>query len=154
MVDIVSANEFTFSPSAFLAAYIEQNQVTTVTDSTVNGGSVITNPNSINSLKGNVPPEEAGFEARTLSAATAGTVFFSPNTPTSNYLSSSGSIVDIVGQTLTNNSSVTQTTSTSVGANNTVVLVLSYGQFRAKCADAQATVIKIYQEVAAYLNAL
>jgi hypothetical protein len=155
MVDIVSANEFTFTPSAFLAAYIEQDVTSSITEVTGNGGSLVTNPNTISNLNSASTsiPESTGstlyFNKETTGPMAEG--FFSGDAALSS-LSLTGT--EIVGQTVNDTRTTTKTTTTSAGVNNTVVLVLSYGQFRSKCANAQATVTKIYQEVAAYLNSL
>jgi hypothetical protein len=164
MIDLVSANEFAFSPSAFLAAYIEQDTASTTTEVTANSGDVTTTPVNIGSLSGNVAPR---LEFETLSGS--GYVGRGPESgfpvdggtentiavgQTENYLRVTGSVSDVVGQTVEDTRSITKTTSTGTGATNTVVLVLSYGSYRGKCANAQATVTKIYQEVANYLNSL
>ena len=165
MIDLVSANEFAFSPSAFLAAYIEQDAASTTTEVTANSGDVTTTPVNIGSLSVNVAPR---LEFETLSGSgykgsgSTETQFSLPNGSeniiavgqTENYLRVTGSVSDVVGQTVEDTRSITKTTSTGTGATNTVVLVLSYGSYRGKCANAQATVTKIYQEVANYLNSL
>ena len=162
MVDIVSANEFTFTPSAFLAAYIEQNETTTVTDTTSNGGSLVTNPNTIENFTSEVTNDMKVFspsDGAILNYNDATTTGPLPHIPTLNTAAGSSvsitsSGVEIVGKTISDTRTITKTTQTSTGVSNTVVLILSYGQFRSKCADAQATVTKIYQEVASYLNSL
>jgi hypothetical protein len=156
MVDIVSANEFTFTPSAFLAAYIEQDVTSSITEVTGNGGSLVTNPNTISNLNSTSTSLPEGVNTtlyfnKEMTGPYGADLFSNTDAPMSS-ISLTGT--ELVGQTVSDTRTTTKTTTTSAGVNNTVVLVLSYGQFRSKCANAQATVTKIYQEVAAYLNSL
>lgn len=213
-IDIVTANEFTFTPSAFIAAYIEQEETTTVTDSTTNGGTLNVEPKDISNISGTpLPPLIAGDSTRPrLPSVRVGSGAFDYDAPfkkhpLSNYgvfadigdtvttekgtgttlptittgqitalsslsatdtfawgmgilasangnVSASGSLADLIGQITTDTRTTTKTTTTATGAANTVVLVLSYGQFKAKCANAQNTVSAIYSAVSSYLNTL
>ena len=213
MVDIVSANEFTFTPSAFIAAYIEQEERTSVTESTANGGELSTTPNEIGNISlsntgytlpgslvvgsgpdyvsqvlfggvsttspvstpipnGNniilsspsVPGTDTDLIQATISMAYQGAAPLTVvptvskvgilNSSVDGPVTAAGSLVELVGQDVQDTRTTSKTVITAVGATNTVVLVLSYGQFRSKCVDAQATVTRIYQEVASYLNSL
>jgi hypothetical protein len=147
MVDIVRANEFTFTPSAFIAAYIEQEEKNSITETTGAGGSLVINPNQVS----NLDSTSTGIGAL---QTTTGPLGFVKDAATSftNPMSISGQ--EILGQTTTDTRTTTKTTTTTNNVTNTVVLVLSYGTFRARCADAQDTVVKIYQEVDAYLSSL
>jgi len=146
MIDLVTANEFTFTPSAFIAAYIEQLEEASVSETSQNGGSLATDP-------------EGTFSSTLtlLEDLTDISVSYSDGKPTnvaSGALTISGDIASLVGNTTTDTRTTTKTSATSKGSENTVVLVLSYGQFKAKCANAQATVTLIHTRVADYLNSL
>jgi hypothetical protein len=241
MIDLVSANEFTFTPSAFIAAYIEQESKTVVLETTGNSGMLLTQPDDIDNLtsvasnandsyayvSGTLPVSvpNSSFSLPTsilVDALTNQKVTFnqwattniqyqtadldpdyvnSSNTLTTNQafpgpsalgasyqqlgpqslseltlhmggpsnsttkttkgLASlpaestvAGSFIELVGQKITDTRTTTKTTTTTLGVSNTVVLVLSYGTFKAKCANAQATVTLIYEQVAIYLSSL
>jgi hypothetical protein len=237
MIDLVSANEFTFTPSAFIAAYIEQESKTVVLETTGNSGMLLTQPDDIDNLtsstvtandaysyvSGTLPvsvpsssfslPTSILVDAQTNQKVTFNQwattniqyttadldpeVFNDSNTLTTNQVfpgagafeqlgpqslseltlnmggpSSSttrttkglaslpaestvaGSFIELVGQKITDTRTTTKTTTTTLGVSNTVVLVLSYGTFKAKCANAQATVTLIYEQVAIYLSSL
>ena len=146
MVHIVRANEFTFTPSAFIAAYIEQEEKNSITETTGAGGSLVINPNQVSNL------DSTSTGVGGISTTTGPLGFVKNVDPFTNPMSISGQ--EILGQTTTDTRTTTKTTTTTNNVTNTVVLVLSYGTFRARCADAQDTVVKIYQEVDAYLSSL
>ena len=157
MIDVVTANEFTFTPSAFIAAYIEQEEKTVVTEDNENGGQLDTTPKTSASLTGSATTEyvaNVGTVAVTSPLPTevsrSGILAVGPGSP----VTASGSLTELLGQQVIDTRTSTKTTTTTTGVTGTVVLVLSYGQFKAKCANAQATVSSIYTQVAAYLNAL
>lgn len=177
MIDLVTANEFTFTPSAFIAAYIEQDTSNSVSETTTNGGQLSTTPGKnlsdidtqiISENNGNgtttvthsgLPMSLAGPQVLSSLSETAGTSvqnsFATLNGGSSGGGTSiSGSFIDVLGQTVVDTRSVTKTTTTISGSSQTVVLVLSYGQFRSKCVSAQSTVTLIYTRVAEYLNSL
>lgn len=175
MIDLVTANEFTFTPSAFIAAYIEQATTTSVTEETVNSGSISTLPNrEIDDIttEASILFNKLNFSGLPIGTTFTGTVkesslaqyevatFVPGATFSPSGYTVAGTLTDVLGQNVTDGRSVTKTTTTSSGVVSassvaqTVVLVLSYGQFRANCADAQTTVTLIYTRVAEYLNSL
>jgi hypothetical protein len=197
MIDLVTANEFTFTPSAFIAAYIEQEDVTAVEETETRGGILDTLPKEIDNITVNVPSHISGHELRWKSASgtatissdqlsatygnylnwgdnqttqpltsiintTPATFTYNPEYNKTGLLGSSadgpitvsGSVIDIVGQSVSDTRTINKVITTTKGVTNTVVLVLSYGQFRAKCANAQSTVTLIYTRVSEYLNSL
>lgn len=152
-IDLVVANEFAFTPSAFIAAYIEQSETETIAETTSNGGSLQT-----------VPLQESNIEGRTIADGyafnkegilTAGMSFYNQTSqPPTTPIALTGSLLELVGQGVTDTRTTTKTTTNTKGVANTVVLVLSYGTLKAKCTDAQATISLIYSQVANYLNSL
>ena len=73
----------------------------------------------------------------------------------SNVISASGGISDIVGQEYNESGRIdTKTTTKTTAELATVVLVLTYGQFRSKCSNPQTTINSIYTQVLAYFNSL
>lgn len=197
MIDLVTANEFTFTPSAFIAAYIEQGDKTEVTESESRGGTLDTAPKQIGNITVNVPAHLGTHDVRWqgtsgnitatipggsvnyndtlnwgeslspvpnvgLFMPTAITTPINPEFTKTGILGStadgpitaSGTILDIVGQIVSDTRTTVKTVTTNKDVANTVILVLSYGQFKAKCADAQSTVTLIYTRVSEYLNSL
>jgi hypothetical protein len=93
-IDLVTANEFTFTPSAFIAAYIENNKDEFNTaENTTNGGKLKTLPGDDGSanqttisaiINANkelaLAAKIAGFAPTTISAVSSGSVTDIPNT--------------------------------------------------------------------------
>lgn len=213
MADLVQANEFVFTPSAFICAFIEQESDTETTTETNVFGAVDKSiapqdvdpvikrsalslypqpgapfstdevPNSfIDSLTNAVSARERLF-ARidgTLNTDTGATITIA-NTAASltnpnpnlvgnelvpitiesgiqdlgNALQITGDVKSLVGVNETAQARTdTKTITKTKGTQDTVVLVLTYGQFRSQCANPQATVDAIYNQVLAYFNSL
>ena len=163
MADLVQANEFVFTPSAFVCAYIEQATPTeTVTESSVFGaidreGS----PKSITNLNGSVNFSLDGnlmeYQSSGIVIPSQASQIISNNYPpeTTSPISVSGSLNDLLGFDYNEAGRTdTKTTTKTTAELATVVLVLTYGQFRSKCANPQATVNSIYTQVLAYFNSL
>lgn len=156
-IDIVTANEFTFTPSAFIAAYIEQTTSTTVSETTSNGGKLETVPLQIENLQGStdttVENVSLGPSTGAITTDIATNGIFAYRNP-QGYAQVTGSFIELVGQEVADSRTATKTVTTTQGVANTVVLVLSYGSYKAKCVDAQATVNLIFQRVSDYLSSL
>jgi hypothetical protein len=179
MIDLVTANEFTFTPSAFIAAYVEKSKdELTTTESTTNGGTLTTlagdgaSSSGLNTTLANKLIDEASdvAQATTIDPSVINYVpgFVGQGTSQPLVVSSggagsaqgspltvSGAVVDFLGQRVTDTRTVYKTTIQS--HQFYIVLVLSYGTFRSPADDkasAQATVAAIYVQVAAYLNSL
>lgn len=181
MPDIVQANEFVFTPSAFICAYIEQKtpsetitetnafgaidrdvQPKTISDFLKNSSlelraSIFTD--SLN-LPANQTTNIAGLNF--VSSDDFGSLDVGPgsietgiNQRMANVAAISGTIQDIAGQEYNEASRTdTKTTVKTIEELATVVLVLSYGEFRSKCSNPQSTINSIYTQVLAYYNSL
>jgi hypothetical protein len=181
MPDIVQANEFVFTPSAFVCAYIEQKTPSeTVTETNVFGAiDRDIQPKTIsNFLKKDglsFTSEDSGVQSNigetisilgidnTVIASPAGSFLSYPSfnriegidERMNNVATISGSISDIAGQEYNEAQRTdSKTTVKTVEELATVVLVLSYGEYRAKCSNPQGTVNSIYTQVLAYFNSL
>ena len=177
MIDLVTANEFTFTPSAFIAAYIEQDTSNSVSETTTNGGQLSTTPGkNLSDIDTQITSSTTGGGLTTVTHSGLPMSLAGPQNLVSEFYTAgqydqvsfatvnggssgggtsiSGSFVDVLGQTVVDTRSVTKTTTTTSGSSQTVVLVLSYGQFRSKCVSAQSTIALIYTRVAEYLNSL
>ena len=181
MPDIVQANEFVFTPSAFICAYIEQKTPSeTVSETNVFGAidrdtqpktiSDFLQEGKINLFTGgqadslNLPSGQtkdlaglnfvSGDEVGVL-GITSGASQKGINERMLNVATISGSISDIAGQEYNEAQRTdSKTTLKNIEELDSVVLVLSYGEYRAKCSNPQATVNSIYTEVLAYYNSL
>lgn len=218
MADLVQANEFVFTPSAFICAFIEQESDTETTTETNVFGAVdkSISPQDVDPLikrsafklypsgvgsgifdelgsdrqrtGPGVPGDEFSGASEKLFAridgtfnTETGTTITIANTAASltpanpnlagnpldginissgiqdvgNAIQLTGDITNLVGVNETSQARTdTKTITKTKGAQDTVVLVLTYGQFRSQCANPQATVNAIYNQVLAYFNSL
>jgi len=214
MADLVQANEFVFTPSAFICAFIEQESDTETTTETNVFGAVdkSISPQDVDPLikrsafklypsgvgggifdelgsdRQRTPVDEFSGASEKLFAringtfdTEAGTTITIANTAASltpanpnlvgnpldginissgiqdvgNAIQLTGDITNLVGVNETSQARTdTKTITKTKGAQDTVVLVLTYGQFRSQCANPQATVDAIYNQVLAYFNSL
>lgn len=166
MIDLVTANEFTFTPSAFLVAYVEKSKDDlTITESTANGGTLTTfagdgvSSSGLNTTLANKLIDEASdvaSQGKVNALSVTGTVdvgtvpggasYFIPQTvavaPGSAVgaqgapLSVTASAIDFLGQRVND----TRTTSKTVVVSHQfyVVLVLSYGTYKSPADDKTA----------------
>jgi hypothetical protein len=129
MYDIAQANEFTFVPSAFVCAYIEQEETSsTSTTSTNSGGKNYTSPP--------VPPSLPIY-----GGSSAGPVYQMPTFD--------GNVNSPYTDTTANTTSKSEEKNSGL---TTVVLVLTYGTYRSKVANAANTITAIYTQVNNYLT--
>lgn len=224
MADLVQANEFVFTPSAFICAFIEQESDTETTTETNVFGAVDksiapqnvdavlkrsgaafipmstpnpalgpgvifnTNEQSANSqLSTPVGGPQPFFESAkeqyfarvdgsiatdvgatvVIKNTTEGVTNPNPNllgagisvnyglADLGNTIQLTGDVTSLVGVNETSQARTdTKTITKTRGAQDTVVLVLTYGQFRSQCANPQATVNAIYNQVLSYFNSL
>jgi hypothetical protein len=194
MVDIVSVNGFAFTPSAFIAAYVEEIKTDiSVTEITANSGTLSTVPNSTGTIDTNLATAliNANSAVATAGKATISIPSIPPSTdqiqivnqPVTPYTSTiisnptvlegvqgvvgvvspgsgptttfTGSVIDFLGQSITDTRTVTKTITSS--SSWVVVLVLSYGTFKTHIVDRSsglAVVSDIYTQVQAYLQSL
>jgi hypothetical protein len=214
MPDIVQSNEFVFTPSAFVCAYIEQKAPSETIVETNAFGAInksispqnvdpVTNKSSMS-----FTPMSEGFSGSS-DEKTPGGVFnvnfpgdfvgakekffarvdgiiptenganvtivntaeqFTPANPNltgdsielksgihdvGNALQLTGDITSLVGVNETAQQRTdSKTTVKTIEELATVVLVLTYGEFRAKCSNPQGTLNSIYTQVLAYFNSL
>jgi hypothetical protein len=209
MPDIVQSNEFVFTPSAFICAYIEQKTPSeTIVETNAFGAidrdispksienllkrsSLLLSPSSGfsgeeggtgNSLfganrtvVGKEPAiarvdgtfiNEFGVSVTIKNAAeelTSARPNYDPGLFTiesglkdlGNTIQIAGNATDVVGQEYNEAAKTdTKTTVKTIEELATVVLVLTYGEYRAKCSNPQSTVNSIYTQVLAYFNSL
>lgn len=157
MIDLVKANEFVFTPSAFIAAYIEQQKRSETIDTVSHGGNVETVPLYPERVAGSsgVKTVVSNYPNTTdLQAQYSGLTNAFYGNIESGVLSVSGNLVDYIGKKTTDTTTTTTSRVTLDGHEATVVLVLTYGTFRAVCSDAQATINSINTGVANYFNSL
>jgi len=181
MPDIVQSNEFVFTPSAFVCAYIEQKAPSETIVETSAFGAIDRDiqPKTVSNFlqsESIILGQSSQPDALNLPAGQskdlAGLNFVSSDNPGGlnvsagsfqsginermvNVASISGSVQDIAGQEYNEAAKTdTKTTVKTIEELATVVLVLTYGEFRAKCSNPQATVNSIYTQVLAYFNSL
>lgn len=223
MADLVQANEFVFTPSAFICAFIEQESDTETTTETNVFGAVdksiapqdvdpiikrssinfgpmdVASPNPtasepfvaddqnaneqftpLGSPKPYFNSAKERFFARvdgsidtdvgatiTIKNTAEGVTNPNPNLlggafnltsglqDLGNAIQITGDVTSLVGVNETAQSRTdTKTITKTKGSQDTVVLVLTYGQFRSQCANPQATVDAIYNQVLSYFNSL
>ena len=137
--NLVTVANYTFPASTFICAYAEY--VNTIVE-TVSSGNTATNTGAAIFTSGSPPPANnsgTGLNVQALNGNPAYTV--------------QGSISDTHGSSVVSSSTVT--TTTSVGAQYTVMVVLSTGSFRTKCADGASVstlINSIYTQVHPILN--
>ena len=143
--NLVTVANYTFPASTFICAYAEY--VNTIIE-TVTSGNTATNTGA-SIFTGTTPPP-ANNMGNFTPPSTYGTT--SPLNGNPAY-TVQGSISDTHGSSVVSSSTVT--TTTSVGAQYTVMVVLSTGSFRTKCADGAAVsalIDSIYTQIHPILN--
>jgi len=182
MPDIVQSNEFVFTPSAFVCAYIEQKAPSETIVETSAFGAIDRDiqPKTISNLlkeeRLNLVEKSGGDGLNLPSGQTksisglnyvstdsnigslvvaSGTIQNGINERMENVASISGTVQDIAGQEYNEAAKTdTKTTVKTIQELATVVLVLTYGEYRAKCSNPQGTVNSIYSQVLGYFNSL
>jgi hypothetical protein len=182
MKDIIQASEFVFTPSSFVCAYIEQKTPSETIVETSAFGAIDRDiqPKTISNLlkeeRLNLVEKSGGDslnlpsgQTKSISGlnyvstdsnigglgVTSGTIQNGINERMENVASISGTVQDIAGQEYNEAAKTdTKTIVKTVEEIATVVLVLTYGEYRAKCNNPQSTLNSIYTQVLAYYNSL
>ena len=156
LYDIANVAEFAFTPSAFVCAYIEQEEKSQISDTSSKSGGITQTHSTATMPTGNTPSAVTTASVTGVAGSGQPVTVIPLVTPVA---SSANSQYNFNWSSADGSNSTADTTSITTSKTDqknsgllTVVLVLTSGTFRAKCANANTTITAIYTAVYNYLD--